>query len=225
MGVVTGIVPSPRKEGRYDLMIDGESGGVVSLELIERLGLRVGLALDAGRSAELAEAVAGLATFDRALGMLAVQQRSERDLRRRLLQKGEPEARVDAALARLAASGLVNDEAYARQFTRSRVLGRGASRRRVRDELFKRGVGRGAADEAIAEVFEEEAVDETGLVEAAARKKLRSLGGLDAATRRRRLYAFLVRRGHDGSAIREVVARVLSREDVEALDESSVDED
>lgn len=209
MAVVTGIVASPRKEGRFELLLDGKGIGLVSLDLVDRLALRIGVALDDARRAELEEEIAALATFDRALNMLAVQSRSQRDLRRRLIQKGEPEPRVDAAIARLVASGLLDDESYARQFARSRVLGRGASRRRVRDELYRKGVAGAAADEAIAEVFDEEAVDEASLVEAAARKKLRSLGDADAVTRRRRLYAFLVRRGFDGAQIRDALARVL----------------
>jgi alanyl-tRNA synthetase len=104
----------------------------------------------------------------------------------------------------------VDDGAYARQVARSRVLGRGDSRRRLQQELSRKGVARDVADEAVAEVFDEEAVDEEALVEAAARKKLRALGALDAATRRRRLWAFLARRGHDGDAIRRVLGRVLA---------------
>jgi regulatory protein len=220
MTVVTAIVPSPRKEGRFDLMLDGQSAGLVSVDVVERFALRVGHRVDDARRPELDEAIATLATFDRALNLLAAQGRSRRDLKRRLIQKGEPEARVDAAIARLEASGLLNDEQFARQFTRSRVLGRGASRRRVRDELFRRGVGGGTADEAIAEVFEDEQVDESALVETAARKKLRSLGSVDAETRRRRLYAFLARRGYDGEQIRSVMTRVLSASDADAVDDA-----
>jgi regulatory protein len=213
MAIVTGIVASPRKEGRFDLMLDGKARGLVSLELIDRYQLRIGVELDDARRAEIDEGIATLATYDRALNMLAANPRSERELRRRLVQKGEPEARVDAALARLVASGVVNDETFARQFTRSRVLGRGASRRRVRDELFKRGVSGQAAAQAIAEVFEDEQVDETALVEAAARKKLRGLGSVDEVTRRRRLYAFLMRRGYDSAQIRDAIARVVGASD------------
>jgi regulatory protein len=213
MAIVTGIVASPRKEGRFDLMLDGKDRGLVSLELIDRYQLRIGVELDDARRAEIDEGIATLATYDRALNMLAANPRSERELRRRLVQKGEPEARVDAALARLVASGVVNDETFARQFTRSRVLGRGASRRRVRDELFKRGVSGQAAAQAIAEVFEDEQVDETALVEAAARKKLRGLGSVDGVTRRRRLYAFLMRRGYDSAQIRDAIARVVGASD------------
>jgi regulatory protein len=56
-------------------------------------------------------------------------------------------------------------------------------------------------------------------VERAARRKLRSLAKLDPATRRRRLYAFLARRGYDGEDIRRTMAAVgeelRSGEDVE----------
>jgi regulatory protein len=225
MAVVTAIVPSPRKEGRFDLALDGVAAGRVSLDIVERFGLRVGVALDEPKRAALDEAMGELVTYDRALNLLAAQARSSRDLRRRLLQKGEPQARVEAALARLAAAGLMNDDAFARQFTRSRVLGRGASKRRVRDELFKRGVTGSAASEAIDEVFEDEQVDEGALVEIAARKKLRTLGGLDAPTRRRRLYAFLARRGYDGELIRSALSRMLAPGEAADLSDALASED
>lgn len=219
MAIVTGIVPSPRKEGRFDLQVDGERFGTVSLDLVERLGLRVGATVDDSPEGPLADAVAAVRTYDRALAMLAAHARSARDLRRRLLLKKEPAAHVDAAIDRLREAGLLDDESFARQFARSRVLGAGHSRRRVEQELQKRGVARESVGDAVAEVFADEAVDEVALVEQAARKKLRSLERLDPAVRRRRLYAFLARRGHDGSAIRDVMERLLGRGAAEALDD------
>ena len=218
MAIVTGIVPSPRREGRFDLVVDGKARGVVSLELVERFALRVGGAVDPSPEGALAEAMAGLATYDRALNMLASQARSARDLRRRLLAKKEPPAHVDAAIERLRAAGLLDDAAFARQFARSRVLGAGQSRRRVQQELYKRGVDREAIDGAVEEVFVDEGVEETALVEQAARKKLRTLERLDPVVRRRRLYAFLARRGYDGEAIRGVMSRLLGAAEAAALD-------
>jgi regulatory protein len=93
----------------------------------------------------------------------------------------------------------------------------------VGQELFRRGVDRDVADAAIAETFEEEAVDEDLLVERAARKKLRALAGLDAPTRDRRLYAFLARRGFDGDAIRRAMKKVTGESADATLD--AVDED
>jgi regulatory protein len=209
MGVVTGIIESPRKDGRYVVQVDGKPFATVSLDILDRLELRVGAELDAGRLDAVGQAAAALQTYDRALNMLAFQARSARDLRRKLVQKGEEAAHVDQAIERLTANGLLNDAEYARQLARSKVAGQGASRRRLQQEMFKRGVAREVGEEAIAEVFEDEAVDEGELVEGVARKKVRSLAKLDPETRRRRLYAFLARRGYDHEAIRGAMKVVL----------------
>jgi regulatory protein len=209
VGVVTAIVASARRDGRFEVAVDGRGAAVVSLELVERLGLRVGLALDEPRGLALADGAAALATYDRALGMLAARGRSAAELRRRLLMRGARPEHAEAAVERLRAAGFLDDAEFARQVARSRVAGRGDSRRRVAQVLAQKGVARDVVDEAVAEVFEDAAVDEDALVESAARKRLRAMGALDPATRRRRLYGFLARRGHDGGAITRVLRRVL----------------
>jgi regulatory protein len=209
-GVITAIVAAGRRPGRFEVAVDGKTAAVVSVEIVERLALRVGQALDERGGRALRDAAGMLATYDRAIGLLAVQGRSARELERKLKQRGEPAANVAAAIARLAEQGLLDDATYARQVARSRVSGRGDSRRRVSQVLAQKGVAREVVQDAVAEVFEDEAVDEEALAETAARKKLRSLGALDAQTRRRRLYGYLARRGHDADVIRRVMARMLA---------------
>lgn len=220
--VITGIVESTRKEGRYVVAVDGRPAHTVSLDIIDQLKLRVGSVVDAAGEAALEGAAAALQTYDRALNLLAFQARSARDLRRRLVQKGEPAEHVDRAIERLTAQGLLDDAQFARQLARSKVASQGASRRRLQQEMFKRGVAREVADEAIAEVYEDEQVDEGVLVEEVARKKVRSLARLDPEARRRRLYAFLARRGYEGEAIRRAMRAVLDagegREAADAID-------
>ena len=135
------------------------------------------------------------------------------DLRRILLRKGEPADRVSLAIERLERAGFVDDASFARQFTRSKGVGGGLSKRRVQQELSKRGVARDISDEAIETVFLEEGVDEEASIEKVARKKLRSLSTVDEATRRRRLYSFLARRGYDSDAIGRVLRAVLAPTD------------
>lgn len=207
-GVITGLTPASRRPGRWEVAVDGRAVGSVSLDLVERLALRVGRAIDADGAAHLDVGIAETAVYDRALGMLAARGRSSRDLRQRLVRAGALPAHADAVVLRLQEAGLLDDSAYARQVARSRVATRGDSRRRVSQALAQAGVTRTTADEAVAEVFEEEAVDEAALVEQAARKRMRMLGDVDPATRRRRLYGYLMRRGHDAALIRGVVDRV-----------------
>jgi regulatory protein len=175
-------------------------------------------------TAALREAAAALATYDRALNLLAFRARSSADLRRKLVEKGEPPALADQAIARLTALGLLNDDEYARQVARGRLLG-GASKRRVQQELWRRGVARDVADDAVSEVVADEEVDEEDSAARVARRKAASLAKLDAPTRRRRLYGFLARRGYDHAAIRAAMSEVLDAAEVDALDDEEVAEE
>jgi len=160
-------------------------------------------------------------TYDRALDMLEARARGVAELRRLLIKKGEPADDVDAAIERLRASGVLDDANFARQLTRSKALGAGLSRRRIQQELSKRGVAREISAEAITEVFEDEGVDEEASIERIARKKLRMLTKVDDATRKRRLYGFLARRGYGTDEIQRVLRIVLDGAedaDYEALD-------
>jgi regulatory protein len=152
-------------------------------------------------------------TYDRALDMLESRSRSVAELRRMLVRKGETSGDVDAAIERLRGAGLLDDTNYARQLARSKALGAGQSRRRIAQELGRKGVSRSVADAAIAAVFEEEGVNEAATIEHVARKKLKMLAKLDAATKRRRLYAFLSRRGYDADDIATTLRAVMSESD------------
>jgi regulatory protein len=207
MNVITAITPTPRHPGRFEILVDGRSVATLSLDAIERLQLAVGGTV-AGREEPIAREAAQLKVYDRALNMLALRARSSAELARSLVQKGEPKELVDAAVRRLHEHGLLDDAAFAQAFTRAKVLGAQQSKRRVQQELARKGVAREVTDAAIATVFEEEQVDQREVVEQAARKKLRSLKKAEPAVRRRRLYAFLARRGYDGEDIRRAMEAV-----------------
>jgi regulatory protein len=201
MPLITAITPIPRHPGRFEVLVEGKRFATLSLDAIERLGLVVGGTIS-GAEDRIAQEAAALKVYDRALNMLAFRARSSAELARALVRKGEPKELADRAVARLHEQGLLNDAAFAQSYTRAKVLGAQQSRRRVQQDLARKGVARSVTDEAIATVFEEEGVDQREVVEQAARKKLRSLLRLDPAVRRRRLYAFLARRGYDGDDIR-----------------------
>ena len=141
--------------------------------------------------------------------MLEARARGVAELRRLLIRKGEPQTDVDDAIARLQRSGLLDDAMYARQFARSKALGAGLSRRRLQQELTKRGVAREVSDAAIDEVLKEEGIDDRASIERVARKKLKTVDKLDIPTQRRRLYAFLARRGYESEDIANVTQALL----------------
>jgi len=201
MSVISGIVPTPRHPGRFDVIVDGTSIATLSIDIIERLQLAVGRDV-AALTERIALEAAQLKVYDRALNMLAFRARSSAELARTLVRKGEEKLHVDRAVERLKEQGFLDDAAFAQSFARAKVVGASQSRRRVQQELSRKGVARDVSDAAIDVVFDEEGVDVQAIVEAAARKKLRSLAKLDPAVRKRRLYGFLARRGYDADHIR-----------------------
>jgi regulatory protein len=215
MPVITAIIPAPRHPGRFTVLVDGKSHATLSLDAVEQLGLVVGASV-AGLEERIEREAARLKVYDRALNILAFRARSSAELARALVRKGEPKDLADLAVARLEEQGLLDDAKFAESFTRAKVLGAHQSKRRVQQDLARKGVARAVTDTAIATVFEEEEVDQRAVVEEAARKKLRSLTKVEPLVRRRRLYAFLARRGYDGEDIRramEAVGEELVRDD------------
>ena len=210
-GRVTAITGSPRAAGRFDVEIDGRPTLRLSIDGIERLKIRVGTSVDELLAAKLGREADVMRAYDRAMAMLAVRGRAAGELRRLLIQKGEPSDLVSESITRLVAAGFLDDAAFARQFARSRAAS-GWSRRRIDRELGRRGVDRGTTSEAIAEVFAEEGIDDRDTILREAQKKLRMLGRVDEVTRRRRLYGYLARRGYDADAIGEVLRSLTTDE-------------
>lgn len=209
VSTVTTITESARREGRYEIAVDGKRVAVVGVDAIDRLRLRVGASCDDVLLAELARESRAVATYDRAVGMLASRARAAKELERALVRKGEPVDLARAAVERLVSVGYLDDAVYARQFVRARVASAGLSRRRLQAELARRGVAREIADQAIADVLADERVDDVGVLERLAERKLRLLARQPPDVQRRRLYAFLARRGYGSEEVRGVVERMV----------------
>lgn len=205
---ITALSPNAKRAARYDVYVDGVPLATVSAETIAQLELSVGRAFEVELAARVADESAVLAICDWGLELLARRPRAVAELRRQLLRSGEPAALVERAIARLLAGGLLDDAAFARAFARSRLVHRGAAPRRVRAELAVRGVAANVASAAIAQVLDEEALDPGATLDRVARRKLRTLAGATPDVRRRRLYAFLARRGYDADDVRRTVARL-----------------
>ena len=147
--------------------------------------------------------------YDYALKLLTARAYTVRDLRRKLEQKGFTSEESSETVERLISSGLLNDERYAAEFARQRLVVAGASVRRVEQLLAGKGIPRDVAKAAADQVVSEESIDTLVYIERFAQKKLRSMGDLEAAVKRRRLFGFLARKGYNLDDIKQVVSRIL----------------
>ncbi|HLB39432.1 MAG TPA: regulatory protein RecX [Actinomycetota bacterium] len=143
---------------------------------------------------------------ERALGLLAVRQRSRRELERRLVQVGFERDEVSVELDRLERVGLVDDAAFARAVVESRMGRRAESRRAVAGKLAQAGVATDVAHEVLDQTVED---DDERAQRLAATKALR-MGTLEPQVAFQRLYGFLARRGYSSDVARRAAMRALA---------------
>ncbi len=202
---IRSVTPDSRRDGRVRVRAtDGRAWSVDIDTVGSHPALREGGVLDE-RLVGVLDAASQLLTLqDRAIGMLARARRSRRELVQRLRRVVDAPELIERVLTRLAALGVLDDAAVARAEAASRFR-RGEGRRKIQQRLAAKGIDRQTAEQVLGEVIEDEAVDEEALCRAAAERRLRSLQGVEPDARRRRLSAFLQRRGFSGDMIGRVL--------------------
>ena len=148
---------------------------------------------------------------ERALGLLAVRQRSRRELERRLEGAGFDPGEVRAELDRLRQVGLIDDEAFARAVVEHSFTTKKEGRRVVAGRLMSAGI----APETAAAVLDEAVGGEEERAEALAAAKAARLSGLQPDAAYRRLYGILARRGYAPDLAGRAARRALAVETFE----------
>ena len=200
MPIVTKL-KSRGRTGRIDITFDDGRSVRVDLDLQQRYGLRTGEAVDASAVESLTRDASVLAAKDRAVRMLAARGRSAGDLERRLVQKGVVTSDAREVVDGLKSQGWLDDARHARSFARGKALS-GHGKARIAVELRRQGVESRTVEEALGETWQDETVDRNAVLERLVGRKLQGWARLDPDARRRRLYGFLARRGHDAATIR-----------------------
>jgi len=199
-GVVTGLRVDVRRRGKVRVEIDGAGAVVLAKPLAATL--RLGQSLSDEELASLQRADEVEAAAQRAMRLVAIRPRSERELRDALTRARVPEPIQRAALERLRETGAIDDQAFAKVWVENRQAFRPRSSLALKVELRRKGV----AAETISAVLER--VDDEAAALQAARTAGRRLHGLSQEEFRRRLGGLLARRGFDYSIIRPVVERL-----------------
>lgn len=136
--------------------------------------------------------------YDRALGMLARREYSQRELRARLERAGYDEAESESAIQKLRDQRYQDDDRFGEMILRARV-GHGYGPSRVRAELRSNGL----TDTAIEGLLDAADLDWDALALAQLRKKYGRKPVADHAERSKRA-AFLLRRGFAAATVRIV---------------------
>ncbi|HIX80218.1 MAG TPA: recombination regulator RecX [Candidatus Corynebacterium faecipullorum] len=147
----------------------------------------------------------------RALGLLDQRARSRKELRDRLVAADFESEVVDAVVDDLAEAGLVDDEAFAKEWVRQRHARRGKSARALNLELKEKGVEAADRATALAQITEE---SEEAVARQVAEKKARTLKRVPADRHERdkllrRIVGTLARRGYNQELVMRISIDVL----------------
>jgi len=209
MLVLTDLAPDPRQPGYQVVEVDRGRFASLPAAAIHSLGLSRGAEIAAPILSALQQLADIEAAYRAAVRAQTRRPHAREELRRRLMRKQHPSAAVDAALERLAAQDLLDDRRFAEHFAATRAArGRGAVR--LLQDLRRQGVDQRIAQEAVTAALASEGIDEATALRQVAERRSRQLGALPLPAKRRRLLAYLARRGYQGAAVRSVVEELLS---------------
>jgi len=144
------------------------------------------------------------------LRQLTMAPRSRAQLAQKLADRGTPTEVADQVLDRMEQVGLVDDEAFAEGWVRSRQATRGLSRRALAHELRSKGIDDDLARATLDKVDDDTEVE---LARGLVAKRLPSVRGLPPEKQVNRLVGMLARKGYSSGLAFRVVRDALSEVD------------
>ncbi len=134
--------------------------------------------------------------------LLKFRLRSENELRQRLKKKKFAEAVIGETIAFLKEKSFLDDDLFAKSWIQFRIK-RPFGLRRIREELRIKGLGREVINKALQEV--EKDYSEEEVVKEIAQERIGKLSGIEPRSAKRRLYAYLLRRGFSSEIVMDTI--------------------
>jgi len=199
--VVTGIKIQKRNPERVSIYLDGDYA--FGLSRIVAAWLQNGQHLSDEKIESLRNEDSGEVAYLRALRLINHRPRTEKEIRQKLVEKGFETDLADKVIERLRIAGLVEDREFARMWVENRNASHPRSQRLIRMELLQKGVTIEDVENALVE-----SADDAELATQAAKQQARKYDRLDWLEFRKKLSAFLMRRGFSYGTIAPVVQSV-----------------
>ena len=140
-----------------------------------------------------------------AVRLLTMTKRSEKELVKRLKEKGYPEETITQITERLKTQGILNDQKLLNETIHWSIQSKKYGRNRIFIELRKRGIAASEIEDALKN-YSKEIERETASEVAEARwEKLKKI---EPKKRKKRLYDFLISRGFDFELAREITTQL-----------------
>ncbi len=205
------LTVKPGRGDKVHLHIDGEYFITVDSGYLAELGIYNGMNVDCEDVEKLRKNISVRRAYNKAVDLLSRRDHSKKELIEKLRQKGHGEYAF-AAIEKLEGYGYIDDRRFAFNFADELIRLKSYGKKRVEQELYRKGVERDIISEVISECnFSSEKLPE--LIE---RKYYRYLGDEKGVNK---TVNALLRLGYTYSEIRDAIKDITDREDFGAGDE------
>ena len=190
---------SPDRAGRYWVTFEDGSRLGLYRQTMEDFGLYTGMELEQDRYEALRSAAGQMSAKMRSVRIVSAASVSKRDLRERLVRKGESEEDAAQAVAWMEELHLIDDRNTAEQVVHS-CISKGYGIARAKQALYEKRIPKEYWDEAL-----DDYPDQLDRIESFLRSRL----GEDSDDREvKRAIDALIRRGHSYGNIRKVLTEL-----------------
>lgn len=190
----------PRRKSLSALFLDGELAASIDTETLLRSGYRAGDEIDDTQLFDLIKASNERRANEKALYLLAHRSHTKHELAEKIKRTAGAQA-AQAAADHMEELGLIDDEAYARDYAADLFCRKGFAILRVKQEMLQKGIDRELIETVIEEVAPDPEERLRELVERKYASSLRDDKGI------RRTIAALQRYGYPYGLIRQVLSQ------------------
>lgn len=187
------------ERGRRNLCLDGRIHLQLYAGEVRKYALEIGCKVPEETYQEILHMVLGKRATKRAMHLLERQEKTERQLREKLLINSYPPEAIEDAIDYVKRYHYLDDERYAKTFILFHQEKR--SRARLKTDLYKRGIAPEIIEGALEEVFSSDERDQ--IKELLSKRRFPKAPGDEKEFRKN--YQFLLRRGFKGSDILPVM--------------------
>lgn len=197
--IITAISPLDHGKGKAQVSFDEKEALILYISEIKKLGMEEQMFVSEELYHRLFYEIVGKRAIKRAMHLLEKMDRTEQQLRKKLLEGGYPNELVEEAIAYVKSYHYIDDERYARTFIRLNQDRRSIGRMKM--DLFAKGISSDTIDRAINEEYE--TLPETLIQKLMEKKNFDP----DAATRQEtaKMYQYLFRKGFSSNEIMHVL--------------------
>lgn len=200
-------IQKQKKEGRYNIYLDGEFAFGLYKETIFNFGLRKNDEFTEEKIKEIIREDEVAYGKKVAYNFLSYSQRSTKEVRTKLKSKNLKEENIDEIIKYFTEHKFLDDELYAKSYIENQKIKKPSGKRSIMQKLARKGIDKEIIGKVMSENYDEETELSNGI--ALLEKYISKYKNIPVEKIRQKSFSYLFSRGFEYSLITEIMRSVL----------------